>query len=429
VGAAHEDIRRAGRPLRTADDLDPLLERVGDARIVCLGEASHGTAEYYRWRDAITRRLVTEHGFGFVAVEGDWPDCRHVDRIVNGRPGTAARAGEALAHFDRWPEWMWRNAEVLDLVDWLRRHNDATGAGVGFYGLDVYSLWDSMRAVLDYVRTHEPEHVDTVSEAFRCFEPYGEDPQQYARATRLIPTTCEDEVVAVLRQLLSDAAPRDAEDAASRFDAEQNALVAAGAERYYRTMAEGGSRAWNVRDTHMVETLDRLLDHHGPGSRAVVWAHNTHVGDARATDMADRGAINLGQLARERHGEGDVALVGFGSHSGTVVAGAWWGAPGEVLTVPPARRGSVEALLHDAGRGDALLLLDGAGDWGREELLHRAIGVVYRPEEERWGNYVPTVLARRYDAFCYLDRTRALHPLDGQRVGPQESPRRMQEAT
>jgi erythromycin esterase len=429
VGAAHEEIRRAARPLRTADDLDPLLERIGDARIVCLGEASHGTAEYYRWRDAITRRLVTEHGFAFVAVEGDWPDCRHVDRFVKARPGAAARAGKPLAHFDRWPAWMWRNAEVLDLVDWLRRHNDAAGAGVGFYGLDVYSLWDSMRAVLDYVRAHEPEHVDTVRAAFRCFEPYGEDPQQYARATRLIPTTCEDELIAVLRQLLSDAAPQDAQDEGSRFDAEQNALVAAGAERYYRTMAEGGPRAWNVRDTHMVETLDRLLDHHGPGSRAVVWAHNTHIGDARATDMADRGAINLGQLARERHGEDAVALVGFGSHSGTVVAGAWWGAPGEELTVPPARRGSVEALLHDAGSGDALLLLDGSGDWARQELMHRAIGVVYRPEEERWGNYVPTVLARRYDAFCYLDCTRALHPLDGQRVGPQERSRRMQEAT
>jgi erythromycin esterase len=417
-----DDVRALARPLRDAGDLDPLLERIGGARIVLLGEASHGTHEYYAWRTAITRRLVEELGFSFVAVEGDWPDCHRLHCSVTlAAPGLEPR--EALRGYERWPTWMWANEQVAELTRWLREHNAGVDpeARVGFHGLDVYSLWDSLRAILGYLEEHEPSAVGAALEAFRCFEPYAEDPQEYARATWLVPTSCEAAVVDVLRALREAPAPADggpARDAA--FVAEQNALVAAGAEAYYRAMVHGGPESWNVRDTHMVDTLDRLLDHYdgwlGEGrARAVVWEHNTHVGDARFTDMADAGMVNVGQLARERHGEEDVAIVGFGSHHGSVLAGESWGAQVRRMPLPPARGGSVEAVLHDAvPEATALFVVPtDPPDWLVRELPHRAVGVVYRPQAERWGNYVPTVLGRRYDAFCWFDESRALQPLAG----------------
>jgi erythromycin esterase-like protein len=420
-----DDVRALARPLRDPGDLDPLLDRVGAARTVLLGEASHGTHEYYAWRTAITRRLVEELGFSFVAVEGDWPDCHRVHRAVT----LAARDAdprEALRGYERWPTWMWANEEVADLTRWLREHNAGVDpeARIGFHGLDVYSLWDSLRAILGYLEEHEPAAVGPALEAFRCFDPYAEDPQEYARATALVPTSCEAAVVDLLHTLREVPPPADggpARDAA--FVAEQNARVAAGAEAYYRAMVHGGPGSWNVRDTHMADTLDRLLDHYDGrpgtgGARAVVWEHNTHVGDARFTDMHDAGMVNVGQLARERHGEEDVVIVGFGSHSGSVVAGDSWGAPVQRMPLPPARGGSVEALLHDAlPDATALFVVPPAPpEWLVRELPHRAVGVVYRPSPERWGNYVPTVLGRRYDAFCWFDESRALRPLAGSHV-------------
>jgi erythromycin esterase len=416
-------------PLGDATDLDPLLDRIGDARVVCLGEASHGTHEYYTWRAALTRRLVAELGFTFVAVEGDWPDCHTVSCSVTGAASAPDDPSEALQSFSRWPTWMWANEEVVELTRWLREHNATRPlhGRVGFYGLDVYSLWESLRAVLDHLGTHHPEHLDAALEACRCLEPYAEDPQAYARATRLVPTSCETEVVGLLADLLVRHAhdgPTDGRDAA--FAAEQNAHAAVGAEAYYRAMVQGGPESWNVRDTHMVDTLDRLLAHHEQRAgdrpvRAIVWEHNTHIGDARFTDMADAGMVNTGQLVRERYGEDDTVLVGFGSHRGRVVAARAWGDPAEEMAVPPAREGSTEALLHEElGGRDALFVLDGGPDerpaWLTEERPHRAIGVVYQPYAERWGNYVPTVLGRRYDAFCWLEETTALHPLHGVRA-------------
>jgi erythromycin esterase-like protein len=416
-----DDVRALARPLRHPGDLDPLLERIGEARIVLLGEASHGTHEYYAWRTAITRRLVEEHGFSFVAVEGDWPDCHRVHCAVTlAAPDADPR--EVLRGYERWPTWMWANEEVADLTRWLRAHNADRGPAerVGFHGLDVYSLWDSLRAILGYLEEHEPAAVEPALAAFRCFEPYAEDPQEYARATALVPTSCEAAVVDVLRVLREAPPPADggpARDAA--FVAEQNARVAAGAEAYYRAMVHGGPESWNLRDTHMADTLDRLLDHYdgrpGGPAQAVVWEHNTHVGDARFTDMHDAGLLNVGQLVRERHGEEDVVIVGFGSHSGSVLAGDSWGAPVRRMALPPARGGSVEALLHDAvPEATALFVVpQAAHGWLVRELPHRAVGVVYRPHAERWGNYVPTVLGRRYDAFCWFDQSRALTPLAG----------------
>ncbi|MGY1737090.1 erythromycin esterase family protein [Geodermatophilus sp. SYSU D00684] len=351
-----DGLGELARPLRDDADLDPLLERIGDARVVAVGEASHGTHEYYAWRAALTRRLVEELGFGLVAVEGDWPDCDRVDRSVRLRPGGAEDPRTALDAIGRWPTWMW---------------------------------------------------------ALRCFEPFGEDGVEYAFAQRFAPAACEETVVALLSRLCEQrgADGGAGDDADDRFAAEQNAAVVVGAERYYRAMVGGSAESWNVRDVHMADTLDRLVDH--TGAKAVVWEHDTHVGDARATDMADAGMTNVGRLLRERHGTGDVVLVGFAGHRGGVIAGREWGAQMERMTVPPAREGSLEDLLHREVGRDALVVVPRGErpDWLDRRLGHRAIGVVYRPERERWGNYVPTVTGDRYGALLYLEETTPLRPL------------------
>ena len=417
VESLADRLRDAARPLAASEDLDPLLELIGDARYVLLGEATHGTSEYYTWRTAITQRLVREKGFSFVAVEGDWPDCYRVNRWVKGRPDAGDDAEAVLRTYARWPTWMWANREVAELVAWLRGHNDPLPAErqVGFYGLDVYSLWDSMAAVVEYLEAVDPEAARGARRAYACFDPYYEDVQEYARATALVPTSCEDEAVAMLRALRAKAPAYREDGRDAYFDAEQNALVARNAELYYRTMVRGGPTSWNVRDHHMVETLDRLMAHHGPRARAIVWEHNTHIGDARFTNMARHGMVNVGQLVRQSHDREGVVLVGFGSHRGHVLAAEEWGLPVRRMRVPPAREGTFEDALHQARRGDCLFAFDGADDGGiiglDAPIDHRAIGVVYDPRAERWGNYVPTIVPRRYDAFLYVEESSALSPL------------------
>jgi erythromycin esterase-like protein len=312
---------------------------------------------------------------------------------------------------------MWANREVVELCDWLRDHNRTVDErdAVGFYGLDVYSLWDSMRAVMEYLEDVDPELARNARRAYNCFEPYAEDAQEYARATTIVPASCEDDAIAVLRELRANA-PAYADDGGEGyFNAEQNALVARDAERYYRTMVRGGPDSWNVRDTHMVETLDRLMTHRGPGAKAIVWEHNTHVGDARFTDMARARMVNVGQLVRQNHGREGVVLVGFGTHRGTVIAADEWGAPMQRMPVPSAQAGSFEDAMHEAATGDALIVFDGTDSGGVRGLSkpigHRAIGVVYDPSYERWGNYVPTIMPWRYDAFAYIEETHAVDPL------------------
>jgi erythromycin esterase len=407
-------VGEAGSPLRGDADLDPLLERIGDAHVVLLGEASHGTSEFYTWRDRISRRLIEEKGFSFIAVEGDWPDCHAVNRYVKGKGEARATARDVLHAFERWPTWMWANEEVVALAEWLRQHNRTVDEErrVGFYGLDVYSLWDSMSTVIEFLEAVDPGAAARARTAYGCFDPYEQDVQDYAMATALVPTSCEDEVVRILSTLRQNAREYRERDRDGYFDAEQNALVARNAELYYRTMIRGGAASWNVRDTHMMETLQRLLKHHGPDSKAIVWEHNTHVGDARATDMARAGMVNVGQLARQEWG-GDVVIAGFSSYAGTVIAGRGWGAPMERMTVPAAREGSWEAVFHAAEASDRLLLLDALDDapGALDPRGHRAIGVVYDPAAERFGNYVSSVLPYRYDAILHLDRTEALRPL------------------
>ncbi len=410
-----DQIRELALPLEGPDDLDPLLERIGDARYVLLGEASHGTAEYYTWRTEISKRLIVEKGFSFIAVEGDWPDCYRVNRYAKNWPDAGGSAREVLHGYERWPTWMWANREVVALVEWLRDHNDNRdeASRVGFYGLDLYSLWDSLDAVIRYLQDVDPGAVEAARHAVRCFEPYWEDEQAYARSTMLVPDACQKEVVRVLQELCQKSLAYQADDPEAFFNAEQNAIATRDAESYYRAMVRGGSESWNVRDQHMADALERLMGHHGSDAKAIVWEHNTHIGDGRATDMANVGMVTLGQLVRERHEPDDVVLVGFGSYAGSVIAGRHWGAQMERMRVPPARPGSYEHALHEAGQRDKLLIMPRSLDAGplSRQRGHRAIGVVYRPEHESYGNYVPTVLPERYDAFLYIDRTEALHPL------------------
>ncbi|HJR81881.1 MAG TPA: erythromycin esterase family protein [Anaerolineales bacterium] len=412
VGNLVEEVRQFAHPLKTVEDLDPLIEQIGEARFVLLGEASHGTSEYYQWRARLSSRLIAEMGFNFVAVEGDWPDCYRVNRYVKGYPDAGDSARDVLHAFRRWPTWMWANWEIVAFAEWMRRFNKNRSKTAGFYGLDVYSLWESMESILTYLEKKDPQAVQTARQAYQCFEPFGEDPQSYAWNTRMVPDDCEDEVIDLLLEMQRRAGRYNGDPEAG-FNAEQNALVIKNAEKYYRAMVRTDSGLWNVRDQHMMETLNRLMDFHGPNAKGIVWAHNTHIGDARYTDMARAGMFNIGQLAREGHQNEGVILVGFGSYYGSVIAGDSWGAPMERMTVPEGRMGSWEDILHQANKADQLLIFDPdrVSDEFRKPRGHRAIGVVYHPEFESRGNYVPTVLPKRYDAFLFMDETEALHPL------------------
>ncbi|MCW3080790.1 erythromycin esterase family protein [Segetibacter sp.] len=391
--------------------LDALFERIGDARIVMLGEASHGTHEYYTWRSYITKKLISEKNFNFIAVEGDWPDCYNINKFVKGQCEPGTQIQQVLKSFDRWPTWMWANWEIAALSDWLFKYNDNKVQKVGFYGLDVYSLWESLEAIRKYLEKNEPESLKKATETFRCFEPYKGDETSYAYASRIVPELCEDKVLELLQEIQARLPQYQLKDELI-FSTEQNAVIAVNAEKYYRAMIRSNEDSWNIRDSHMQETLERLLDFHGKNSKAIVWAHNTHVGDASATDMADEGTYNIGELARKAF-SGQTFLVGFGSYNGSVIAGNSWGAKMQPMLVPDGRQGSWEYLLHKAGGNNKLVLMDKLTNTVLSEnrIDHRAIGVVYRPEHERYGNYVPSVLPARYDAFIYLDKTQALHPL------------------
>jgi len=412
IEAAVSDVRSVGHDLTSPADLDQLVERFGDRKYVLIGDATHGTSEFYRWRSRLTARLIQQRDFSFVAVEGDWTNCYEANRYVKGLPESAETGREVLETFDRWPNWMWANWEVLEFLDWLEVHNQLLEQDdrIGFYGLDVYSLFESLDAVIDYLEDVDPDAAAEARDAYRCFDPYGGNAREYAQALRMVPETCEDEVLETLTNL-QEAAPTYDHGQDDYFNAEQNALVAKNAEQYYREMARGNTDSWNVRDRHMVETLERLQRHHGAESKGIVWAHNTHVGDARATDMEQRGRLNIGQLVRQHEGASEVALIGMGTFRGSVIAADSWDAPMEELTVPPARPESYEHVFEQASETDQLLLTDELDDETplREPRGHRAIGVVYHPNRES-GNYVPTVLPDRYDAFVSLGETSALHP-------------------
>lgn len=420
-----EALRREAHPV-TGDhgDYDALLERIGDARIVLLGEASHGTHEFYRERMRITQRLIAEHGFTAIAIEGDWPDAYRVGRYIRGaREDTDAE--EALRGFRRFPTWMWRNADVLDLVGWLRAHNDGlhpTASRIGFYGLDLYSLNASIEAVITYLDGQDPAAAQRARKRYECLQPYASDSAAYGQAVLLgVGEPCRRRVLEELVELRRQAGSYLQHDGVAaedeRFYAEQNATVIANAEEYYRTMFGDRAGSWNLRDRHMADTLDHLLAHldrHGAETRVVVWAHNSHVGDARATEMSQRGELNIGQLMRERHGR-DVVNVGFTTFTGTVTAADDWGgdARRKRIRVPPSD--SYEALLHAVGLPAFLLCPLTEGAAGRtlaDPRLERAIGVIYRPETERQSHLFSASASRQFDALVHLDETRAVEPLE-----------------
>jgi erythromycin esterase-like protein len=417
-------IAETAHPLSgSSSDLDLLLDLIGDARYVLIGEASHGTHDFYRIRAELTKRLIRDQGFTAVAAEADWPDSYRVNRHVRGI-GSDGDAEEALADFRRFPQWMWRNADVLDFVGWLRAHNEHVfdpHRKVGFYGLDLYSMHASMGAVLGYLDRKDPDAARRARDRYACFDQFGDDPQEYGYAAALgLRDDCEQEVVTQLVDLqrrrgeLLRSDGRLAED--DHFAAEQNARVVVNAEEYYRSMFRGRHSTWNLRDTHMADTLDALAAHlaRRVEPRIVVWAHNSHVGDARATERGQRGEHNIGQLTRERHPD-DTLLIGFTTYTGTVTAASDWGAPAQRKQVRPGMAGSYELLFHQTGVPRFLLPMRDLGEAAgalREPRLHRAIGVIYRPDTERRSHYFASNLPAQYDAILHLDETRALEPLE-----------------
>jgi erythromycin esterase-like protein len=417
----HELLREAQTLTDGAGDYDRLLELIGDHPIVMIGEASHGTHEFYRERARITRRLIEEKGFRAVAVEADWPDAYRVNRYLHGA-AEDGDAEEALRGFRRFPTWMWRNAEVLDFVGWMREHNRLAGPGeaASFFGLDLYSLASSTAAVVDYLESVDPAAAARARRRYGCFEDFGGD-QEYGRAVTFgVSESCWRGVLEQLVELRRDAEGylrRDgiaAED--EQFYAEQNARVVVGAEEYYRAMFAAPRDTWNLRDRHMCDTLERLdahLSRRGDAPKIVVWEHNSHVGDARMTEMGRRGELNLGQLVRERRPR-ETFLVGFTTYTGTVTAASAWDAPAERKVVRPALPESFEALFHSLGVPRFLLDLSSpaAADELLQPRLERAIGVIYRPETERQSHYFVARLAAQFDALIHIDETRAVEPLE-----------------
>jgi erythromycin esterase-like protein len=408
----------AAEPLPCFDDpaFGRMFDRYADRRVVMLGEATHGTSEFYQARAAITRHLIAEHGFRLVAVEADWPDAAAIDRQVRRREAPERQAAPA---FQRFPTWMWRNTDFAAFVGWLRHRNErrALADRAGFYGLDLYNMNGSIAAVLAYLDGISPEAAHAARERYGCLTPWQQDPAFYGEAALHGSfETCEEEVVRQCRDLLSRQLEYSAVDSDSFLDAAQNARLIAAAEKYYRVMYYAGGESWNLRDAHMFETLMHLLDFKGADAKAVVWAHNSHIGDARYTDMGTRRhEHNLGQLARQRLGD-QVALVGFGTHTGTVAAATHWDGEVEFKRVQPSRPDSCERLCHDTGVPRFLLDLHAAGRDAlhqglMEPRLQRYIGVIYRPETERWSHYAESSLARQYDAFVWFDETSAVTPL------------------
>lgn len=395
-------------------NLEPLLARIGDARVVLLGEATHGTSEFYRMRENISRELIDRKGFNFIAIEADWPDAARIDRYVRHAGHRSAR----WSAFARFPAWMWRNQETRKFVDWLRARNTGLPKHerVALHGLDLYSLYNSIHSVIAYLEQVDPATAEVARRRYACLTPWQSNPASYGYvALNDQYRSCEREVVSMLSDLLIAEQRYAAQDGEHFLDAVQNARLVANAERYYRKMYYGSRASWNLRDSHMFETLQNLLNFYGPRSKAIVWAHNSHIGDCRATEMSRRGEHNIGQLCREEFGAG-AYLVGFGTHSGHVAAASDWDGPMEVKQIRPSMAGSYERLCHDAGCANFLLpLRNPKSEQLIEDLskprLERAIGVIYRPETELQSHYFQAVLPRQFDEYIWVDQSSAVSPL------------------
>jgi erythromycin esterase-like protein len=406
-------INKYAVPFSPTTDLKPLIKKASQAKYVLLGEASHGTSEFYTIRADLTKQLIQEQGFSFVAVEGDWPACYEVNRYIKGTAPEYSSAEDVLKRsFNRWPSWMWANQEIVELIDWLHSYNQTqTGKKVGFYGLDVYSLWESMEAIVNYLEKIKSPDLEKALQAIECFDPYERKPEKYGISASFYGEDCMNEVLELLKTIKENK-KMDHHDPESTLNMNINAIVARNAEHYYHTMITNDSESWNIRDRHMVEALHHIGDYYGAAAKGIVWEHNTHIGDARATDMSSEGMVNVGQLTREKYGHQNIYTIGMGTYHGTVIAATKWGVQPKIMSVPNGIEGSWEEALHNAGASNQYLMFTEENkEFFRNVIGHRAIGVVYHPEYERHGNYVPSRLSERYDAFIHVEKTTALSPL------------------
>lgn len=408
-------IKEHSIPLQSGG-LDRIVDSIGEAEIVMIGEASHGTSEFYKVRAELSKRLITEKGFTVIAVEGDWPSAQSVNSYVKGYDEKGSTARNVLLNsFNRWPTWMWANEEVEEFVEWLKTYNDGQPMEhkTGFYGIDMYSLYESIDEVLRFLSNNEKYKVDLelARKAFSCFEPYNRMPEHYALSTANFTAECISEVSTLLTSLRKNEelySTKHEED----LNVVMNAMVAKNAEAYYREMLQDDAISWNTRDMHMVEAINELIHYHGEDAKIIIWEHNTHIGDASVTSMKDEGMINVGQLIREQYGKDNTFAVGFGSYTGTVIAADSWGEAFKIMEVPPSKLSTWEGQLHAAGEENKVLIFTEENrHLFNSTIGHRAIGVVYNPEFEAYGNYVPSQVGKRYDGFIFIDKSTALHPL------------------
>ncbi|MCT8136764.1 erythromycin esterase family protein [Anaerobacillus sp. CMMVII] len=394
-------------------ELHPLIQAASHAKYVLLGEASHGTSEFYTFRADLTKTLIKEHGYSFVAVEGDWPACYEVNRYIKGLAPEYSSAQDVLQNsFNRWPSWMWANHEMVELIDWLYEYNQSREQKIGFYGLDVYSLWESMEAIVQYLEKIKSPDLAKALNAIECFEPFHRKPEQYGISAAFYGEDCMSEIMELLQTIQQNKKTYE-DDPEALLSLKLNAIAASNAEHYYHTMVTNDHESWNIRDRHMAEALHHIGNYYGQKAKGIIWEHNTHIGDARATDMASEGMINVGQITREQYGQENIFAIGFGTHHGTVIAGTKWGAKAEVMTVPTAAAGSWEDILHKAGAFSKYMIFTKENQKHFREIIgHRAIGVVYHPGYEHHGNYVPSRISDRYDAFIHIEETKALTPFN-----------------
>jgi erythromycin esterase-like protein len=407
-------IKDFSKPIHEPKDLDSLIYEIKDHQFVLLGESSHGTSEFYTMRAELSKKLIVEKGFTYLAVEGDWPACQQVNRYIKGIDRESSNARDVLKSFNRWPTWMWANEEMIDLIEWLKKYNQnqPEDKKVGFYGIDVYSLWESIDEIIKYLEKTTPSQVETAKKAFACFEPFNRRPEKYGTSASFYGEGCHNEVSRLLTDIcLNKSIYSNNEESA--LNLEVNAIITANAENYYRTMVLNDNESWNIRDRHMVEIINKIHQFYGVHARGIIWEHNTHVGDARATDMVNEGIVNVGQLLREQKGEDKLFIIGFGTHRGTVIAADQWGVNLEKMVTPPAQSGSWEDCMYQAGSHDKYLVFTEQNkDFFNKTIGHRAIGVVYNPAYEHYGNYVPSIMSERYNAFIYINQSNALSPIE-----------------
>ncbi|MFT4414298.1 erythromycin esterase family protein [Fredinandcohnia humi] len=412
-------IKDYSTPIIKPSDIQHLVQEIRNEKYVLLGESSHGTSEYYKMRTEITKRLIIEKGFTFIAVEGDWPACQQVNRYIKSYEHNFVNANDVLKKsFNRWPTWMWANEEMVDLIEWLKNFNQQQPRErkVGFYGIDIYSLWESIDEILQFLQKRNSPDLEVAKKVYSCFAPFQRQAEKYALSASFYSEGCHEEVSKLLTVLtLKKNQYKDSEE--SRLNLEVNAIITANAEDYYKTMITNDNESWNIRDRHMVEIIHRINSFYQNTSKGIIWEHNTHIGDARATDMANEGLVNVGQLMREQIGPENIYAVGFGTNRGTVIAANEWGLNFTRMIVPPATTGSWEDAMYKAGSHDKVLVFTNENKhYFKDVIGHRAIGVVYDPRYEHYGNYVPSIMADRYDAFVYIHSTNALSPLQVERV-------------